>query len=276
MLFRVLGPLTAVNDPESPVEISRKKQRTLLGLLLLHANTAPSYGYIIEQLWHGRPPRSAHSNLKSYISQLRRLLHTEGSPSPIITSGSGYLIAVTEKELDALTFEDLAANGRTRLATGGLSRACDAFETALGLWRGEALHGIELGGDLARWAERLREERLSVTEDLFDAKLRLGRHSEIIGHLRALAAKHRLREHLHVQLMLALYRSGRQAEALDTYRALRSALVAQVGAEPGVTAQNLHRRILTADPTLVSEPMVSEILERVRTVLTMVNRSGAR
>ncbi|MFG1880268.1 BTAD domain-containing putative transcriptional regulator [Sphaerisporangium sp. NPDC049003] len=254
MLFRVLGPLSVSDHDGNLIDISRRKNRGLLALLLLHANVAVSQSYLVEHLWDGRPPKSADSNLKTYIFQLRRLLSSTHLPEPrIVTSRNGYALTVGHEDLDAAAFDLLVAEGRRRLADGDPRQAYELLEKALGLWRGDPLHGIDLAGDLAPWAGRLREEHVSATEDFFDVKLRLGRNWELIGRLRAWTSAHTLRERPHGQLMLALHRSGRHAEALDVYRNLRHALVTHVGTEPGADVRDLHQRILRDDPALLPE-----------------------
>ncbi|MEV6985706.1 AfsR/SARP family transcriptional regulator [Sphaerisporangium sp. NPDC051017] len=250
----MLGPLSLSGHNGKFIDISRKRHRGLLGLLLLHANVAVSQSYLVEHLWDGRPPKSADGNLKTYVSQLRRLLSSTGVPDlRIVTSSNGYAITVDPEDLDATVFDRLVADGRARLADDDLAGAYEVLESALGLWRGDPLHGIDLAGDLAPWAGRLREEHVSATEDFFDVKLRMGRNWELLGRLRAWTSVHGLRERPHAQLMLALHRSGRQAEALGVYRNLWRSLVTHAGTEPSGDVRDLHQRILRGDPALLPE-----------------------
>jgi DNA-binding SARP family transcriptional activator/DNA-binding beta-propeller fold protein YncE len=229
--FRILGPLE-VADNGSPVALGRGRQRALLALLLVHANEVVSNDRLIDELWGERPPPTAQTGLHGYVSQLRKLLGSER----VETRGSGYLLRVEEGEIDREQFESLARAGR--------------FADALAVWRGPALADFAYES----WAQaeigRLDELRLACLAGRIDSDLDAGREAELVGELEALVAAHPLRERFRAQLMLALYRSGRQADALDAYRAARQRFVEELGIEPGEELQELHKRILAHDPAL--------------------------
>ncbi|MGW4426583.1 AfsR/SARP family transcriptional regulator [Streptosporangium sp. NPDC004631] len=265
MLFRALGPLTLVGDVGDPVEIRRGKHSTLVALLLYAANSPLPQSYLIEHLWHGRPPQSAASNLKTYIAQLRRLMSpADPASAPIRTSRNSYKIEIKPDDLDTSAFETFTLQGREQAHTGNHSDAAELFAAGLRLWRGPALHGADLGPELMAWAEQLQEERLIVTEELVNAWLALGQHAEITGRLHSLADRYPLRERFHAQLMTSLYRSGRQAEALHVYQRLRRVLVEQIGVEPTPEVRELHQRILRGDSSLDLHLTAGQIAERAR------------
>ncbi|MEZ0072009.1 BTAD domain-containing putative transcriptional regulator, partial [Planotetraspora sp. GP83] len=227
--------------------------------------TPVSSGQLIERLWHGHPPASARSNLNTYLARLRRLL----PDTRLRTTPSGYVLAISDSEVDAAIFRRWAAEAADASRRGQHSNAINAFEQALALWRGNPLEGIEFDSDMAAWAEPLHEQHRTVTEDLFDVRLTLGRHAEIIGGLRSWIEKHPLRERPHTQLMLALHRDGRQPEALYVYEQLRRRLIEQFGAEPTTAAQDLHSRILSSDPNL-DLLTTNQIVQRIRQALLTV------
>ncbi|MEU9884461.1 AfsR/SARP family transcriptional regulator [Sphaerisporangium sp. NPDC051011] len=253
MLFEVLGPILVRNDEGEILQIARGLPRVLLALLLLKANLPIPADRLIDWLWHGKPPKSARSNLKTYVAMLRAVL-TPGS-LPVRTAGNGYLLVMEPDRLDATAFGRLAAGGRQAVRDHDLVGASRLFERALSMWRGEVLHGLDLRGELADWARRLEDERLTVSEDLIDVKLALGRHNDTIGDLLSHTARHPLRERGHAQLMLALYRSGRQSEALDAYHRLSHTLVDQTGVKPGLHLRELHAKILNGHPSLAHGPL---------------------
>jgi predicted ATPase/DNA-binding SARP family transcriptional activator len=245
MEFRILGPL----------ELRRGravgKQGTLLGLLLLRPNRVVSTGRLMEGLWAEGPPRSAGNLVQGYVSQLRRTL----GPDRIATAADGYRIAVEDDELDSLRFLRLAAKGRSALDAGDPGRAAAALDEALGLWRGEVLAGSALDPGAEPEALRLAELRLEAREARVEAELALGRHARVIGELEALVAEEPLRERPRELLMLALYRSGRQADALEAYRQARGVLTEGLGVEPGRALRRLERDILRQDPALDLPPV---------------------
>jgi DNA-binding SARP family transcriptional activator len=240
--FRILGPLEVV-DQGRPVPLGGARQRALLALLLTRANEVVSTERLIDELWGARPPATAANALQYHVSRLRKAL----APSEaIVTEQRGYLIRVGPDELDVLRFERLleqAEQSPPEVATELLRQALD-------LWRGPAL------GDLAQESfagvefARLEELRLIAVERRIEAELALGRHAEVVADLEAFVREHPLRERFRAQLMLALYRSGRQVEALGVYRAARRQLVEELGIEPGPDLQELERAILRQDPEL--------------------------
>jgi DNA-binding SARP family transcriptional activator len=231
---------------------ARRKQRVLLALLLLRPNTATATELLVDSLWPQRPPASALANLQSYVSDLRRLLHSPALPGRdrIHKTRGGYLLRVGHDELDAAVFERLAVDGRSSYAEGRYARAADSLLRALALWRGPVLDGLPLPDSLRLVADRLAELRLGAVEDAFDARLALGAHAVLVSELQTSTAHHPLRERLWGQLMLALYRCGRQADALDAYQRLYRLLDEELGVRPGRALQDLHQRILAADPEL--------------------------
>ncbi len=243
MEFRVLGPIE-VWQGDQPVKLGGPKQRSLLGALLLRTNEVVSSDRLIEELWGERAPASATNLIQGYVAELRRTLGAEA----ILTRASGYVLPVVEEELDALQFARLTRDALALPPDG----AAQALRTALALWRGPALSDVPLQGSARHEAERLNELRLEALAERIDADLACGRHHELVAELEALVAEHPLRERLRAQLMLALYRSGRQAEALLVYRKTRRALAGELGLEPSRELQTLEKAILTQDPALAA------------------------
>ncbi len=243
--LRLLGPLE-VSDDDRAVALGRGKQRSVLALLLLHANQVVSAERLIDGVWRGQRPQSAENTLQTYISRLRKVLGTER----ILTQAPGYLIRVQSEELDLVTFEGLAGRGRQALDAGKPTLAVDLLRRALGLWRGPALD--EFTYDLFAQAEiaRLEEARLAAVEDRIDSELALGRHVEVTAELESLIATHPLRERLRGQHMLALYRTGRQGDALNAYRSTHRLLLEELGINPSPPLKQLQTRILVQDPAL--------------------------
>jgi DNA-binding SARP family transcriptional activator len=253
MQFKVLGPLE-IRDGDRPVTCKGSKQRVLLGVLLLHANEIVSSDRLIGALWGERPPGTAAKALQVHVSQLRKLLEPErvpgGSSQILITRPPGYELRVEAGQLDLHRFEQAVREARLAAEAGRARQAANTLRGALALWRGPPLADLSFEDFLQTDITRLEELRLAALEDRLDADLVLGRHSEVIGELESLASQHPLRERLRAQLMLALYRSGRQAEALGVYRDTRHVLVEEVGIEPGPDLKDLERAILAQDPTL--------------------------
>ncbi len=245
MEFRVLGPLEVSADGE-PIAISAPRPRAVLAALLLRAGEAVSPDALAEAVWAGRPPASHASLLRLYASQLRRALPA----GRLVTRSPGYALVVEAGELDAERFERLLGDARTALLAGDARLGASLCARALALWRGDALADLA-GEPFARdEATRLDELRLACVETHIEASLQLGRHDDVLVQLEALVAEHPLRERLRGQLMLALYRAGRQAEALERLRAGRELLIAELGLEPGGELRALERRILLHDPSL--------------------------
>ncbi len=249
MRFEILGPLQ-VHDGMTPLSLGGGHQRKLLALLLLHANQAVSSDRLIEELWGGRPPETAAKALQGLVSQLRKQLGT----ATVETVSGGYLVRIDDGDLDALRFEQLLQDAR-RLENAD---ALLALREALSLWRGPALADFAYD-DFARGEiERLEELRETCIERRIELELALGRHDDLVPELEALVRAHPLRERLRHQLMLALYRSGRQAEALETYRDARTVLRDELGLDPGDDLQELQKAILAHDPAIAAPPRAAE------------------
>jgi YVTN family beta-propeller protein len=243
--FRILGALE-VWDGRNPVSIDAPKQRALLGALLLHPNETVSAERLIDELWGERPPATAGKVVQTYVVQLRRTLGRD----LIETRPPGYLLRIDEDALDAARFRTLATEAR-RLATAGHDeRARTLYGEALALWRGPPLADVTFESYGQNELDRLEEERLRVVVERIDCDLALGRHDELVPELDALVKRHPLHERLRAQLMLALYRSGRQGDALAAYQDARHALAEQLGLEPGEPLRQLERQILNHDPAL--------------------------
>jgi DNA-binding SARP family transcriptional activator len=232
--FRILGPLEVLGDDGRPVALPPAKPRALLVLLLLNRNRTVRTDMLVDQLWDERPPATATKTVQVYVSQLRK-----GLGDRLQTRPGGYELRVGDGELDADRFERLAGEGEYR----------DALE----LWRGPALDDVRGEAFARSAAERLEEARLAALEDRIDADLDAGRHAVLVGELEQLVEEHPLRERLRGQLMLALYRSGRQAEALDVYRRTRTLLADELGLEPSPELRELEQAILRQDQALRRE-----------------------
>jgi DNA-binding SARP family transcriptional activator/DNA-binding beta-propeller fold protein YncE len=243
--FRILGPLEVVGGANG-VSLDAPKVRALLGVMLLHPNEVVSLDRLIDELWGERPPATAAKIVQTYVSQLRHALGADA----IATRAPGYVLLVENEALDADAFRRLVAEARGFAATGDDEQACDIYREALALWRGPPLAGVVFESFARNEVERLDEERLSAVMDLADVELELGRHEEVVPELESLVGQHPLRERLRAQLMLALYRCGRQAEALAIYRDARRTLVEELGLEPGRELQALEQSILTHDRDL--------------------------
>jgi DNA-binding SARP family transcriptional activator/Tfp pilus assembly protein PilF len=248
--FRILGPFEVWHGDR--LLAVRAKQRVLLAALLLQANRVVAVERLVDQLWAESPPATATATLQTHISQLRKLLKVEPpSDQLIVTRASGYVLLVQPDQVDLQQFERLVDAARQAMAAGDAGGAAELFAQALGLWRGPALGGVALASPtLAGEAARLEEARLAALEDRIEAELALGRHARLVGELEALVAEEPLRERLQGLLMVALYRSGRQARALEVYQAARRMLRDELGLEPGRALQRLQQQILDADPSL--------------------------
>jgi DNA-binding SARP family transcriptional activator len=222
------------------------KQRALLALLVLHANQVLSTDRLIDELWGDDPPGTARAVLPGFVSSLRREL----GPNVILTRSPGYLVELEADRLDLGRFESLVAEGKQAAERGDPAAAAGRLREALGLWRGDALADLVDERFAGPTIFRLEELRLAALESRIEADLSLGRHGELVGELVALVADHPLRERLRAQLMLALYRSGRQAEALEAYRDARRLLVEELGIEPSTSLQALEGAILRHEPAL--------------------------
>jgi predicted ATPase/DNA-binding SARP family transcriptional activator len=242
MEIRLLGPVGLRLDG-GDVALGAPKLRSVLAMLALRANQPVSADALTEGLWGEEPPASAAKTLQVYISRLRKLL--DGPDAEIVTRGRTYELRVPADCVDALRFEHLVMDAA---AEGGAPEG--AAREALALWRGPALHDLADEPFAAAEIRRLEELWLRARELAIDDALAGGRHAEVVGELQALVAEHPLRERLHAQLMLALYRCERQADALEAYRNARAVLVEQLGLEPGAALRDLERAILAHDPEL--------------------------
>jgi predicted ATPase/DNA-binding SARP family transcriptional activator len=245
--FGILGPL-AVTDRGREPAIASGKQRALLAILLLHANEVVSSDRLIEELWGEHPPASAAKSLHVHVSRLRKALG--GREGPIITGPNGYSIRVARGQLDLERFTRLAEDGRQALGADDPERGAELLREALSLWRGPPLADFTFESFAQMEIGRLEELRLAALEDRIDADLARGQHAELVGELEALVAAQPLRERLRRQLVLALYRAGRQADALEAYRAARAQLMDELGLEPTPELRQLEQAILTHDVAL--------------------------
>ena len=238
--FRLLGPVEAIRDG-TPLPLGGRRQRALLALLLLQSGRAVSADRLAEELWHGRPPPGAAATLRAYVSKLRTAL---GDEAPISSSAAGYALEVPSEWVDARRFERLADEGREAWARGAARRAAERLRAALDLWQGRPFAGLEEESALQLEAQRLEELRLLALEDRIEADLTLGAAEDLVDELEMLAREHPYRERLWRQLMLALYRAERQADALAAYREARRMLDEELGLEPSEELKDLEVAIL--------------------------------
>jgi DNA-binding SARP family transcriptional activator len=248
--FRILGPLEVVGD-RGVVRLGGARQRATLAILLLNANRVVSVDRIVEDLYADAAPVTALKQVQRQISELRKAL---GSTSVIETRSPGYMIRLSPEQLDLHVFERLAAEAAEAFSAGDPRQAADLLRQALGVWRGDPLSDLAYESFAQASIERLREIRLAALEQRIDADLALGRHNELVAELEQLVQEHPVREQLHAQLMLALYRAGRQAEALEAYREARTRLVDGFGIEPSPGLKELERRVLEQDRRLELVP----------------------
>ncbi|WP_433790844.1 BTAD domain-containing putative transcriptional regulator [Actinoplanes sp. CA-252034] len=256
--FGVLGPVE-LRFHDRSLALPSVKQQALLGAGLLNANMVVSAGRLVDAIWGEQPPASAAGLVQTYVSGLRRLMSslTAAGPSPILTRAPGYVVRVPDGDLDLHAFEQLSASGEQAAANGDHRRAAALFREALGHWRGPAFDG--LGTPLFRAAAaRLDEARLAVLERRIDADAQVGPTGGLVAELTELVAAHPLREGLRALLMRSLYQLGRQGEALQVFQDGYLVLSEELGVEPGPQLQELHRKILHADPLLMAaEPAVT-------------------
>jgi len=245
MEFRLLGPLE-VEEHDHSLALGGVKQRSLLAVLLLHANQVVSADRLTDELWGAAPPRTAGKTIQVYVSKLRKELG-EGR---LTTRAPGYLLHVAQSELDLARFEELVGEARA----SDPASAAQKLREALALWRGPALADLAYEPFTQPEIARLEELRLAALELRIDADLATGRHADVVGELEALVAEHPLRERLRYLLMLALYRSARQADALDAYRQTRRELSEALGLEPSEDLRRLEQAILNHDPALDLPP----------------------
>lgn len=251
MSVHILGPVQVRRGAEVFTPKPRLA-RIFLAALTLRANRPVSSQVVSDALWGGRPPKSATSNLRSYLAGVRQLLPAESGVSITLGAG-GYCLRAPDEAVDVLQFSTLAAEGRALLAAGNSAEASSRLSRGLALWRGPALAGETAPDCLQGELHALEVRRLDAIEDNIAARLALAEHRELIVELTVLVGERPLRERLTAQLMLALYRSGRQVEALQAYQSLRSRLDDELGVLPSTEIRQLHRQILRADPALDQE-----------------------
>ncbi len=237
--FRILGPIQVLRDGE-PIPLGSHKQRAVLAILLLHPNEVVSTGRLIDDLWGEEPPAGDLKTLRSYVSRLRTALGKDGDREALLSRSPGYTVVIDEDGLDSAFFERLARVGHEALVRRDAASAAHTLHEALSLWRGPALSDFAYEPFAQAEIVRLEELRLAVTENRMEAELALGRHQQLVSELEWLIGTHPFREGLRAQLMLALYRSGRQAEALAAYRQARDVLVEELGIEPGSELRGLE------------------------------------
>jgi predicted ATPase/class 3 adenylate cyclase/DNA-binding SARP family transcriptional activator len=255
MDFRILGPLEALDEGES-VALGGAKRRAVLALLLLHANETVSAERLVDELWGEQAPATAAKTLQAHVSRLRKSLSGVGGAAGdvLLTRPHGYLLAIEHDRLDANRFERLLADGQSLLADDRPDEALSKLEDALALWRGPPLADLAYEPFAQAEIARLDDLRVVAMEALVEAKLALGRHADVIGTLEGLVDEHPYRERLRAQLMLALYRTDRQADALQAYQNARAKLVEELGIEPGERLRELERAVLAQDPALAHTP----------------------
>src|SRR5262252_4709332 len=252
--FRVLGPVE-VSNGAGLLRLGGPKQRALLADLALNAGTIVSTARLIEDLWGDDPPPSAGHTVEAYISRIRGILRDGSAREVLLSKPPGYLLDVGRDRVDAFRCEELVEEGTGAAGRGDDSKASAVFLDALGLWRGDALADVCEMPFPRVAARRLADRRLVALERRIESDLRLGRAQQLVAELEALAAAHPYHEPFHQQLMLALYRSGRQADALAVFRRARALLVGELGIEPGPELRKLEQAILRHDPELQGHPV---------------------
>jgi|SRR5690349_783029 len=253
LTFRVLGPFEVVVDAR-PVPVGGPRLRAVLARLLVHPGHLVGVGTLVDEIWHdATPPPDAERTIRTYISRLRAALgpHT-AAETPLVTSTPGYLLRVDGGSIDAHRFEHLAAAGRRALAAGHHDQAATQLATALALWRGDAFAEFTGHPTLAAAGARLARLRINTVEDRIAADLAVGSDADLVTELEALSKAHPERERIWEQLMTALYRAGRQAEALTVFRTARTVLINEHGIEPTPHLVETHHRILAQDPRLTA------------------------
>ena len=247
MRFGILGPLEAADEGGRGLVLGGRTQRSVLAILLLHANEVVARDRLIDELWSGSPPASAATSLHAHISRLRRAL---GEERRIVTTSGGYLIRVADGELDRDRFERLVEEGAGAISRGDWELGSGRLRDALSLWRGPPLSDFRYDSFAQAEIARMEELHVGAVERRIEAELALGRDAQVVGDLERLVREHPYRERLRGQLMLVLYRTGRQADALAAYQAARRTLVQELGIEPSVELRELEQRMLRHDPSL--------------------------
>ncbi|MEU4209208.1 AfsR/SARP family transcriptional regulator [Streptomyces sp. NPDC026206] len=257
--IQVLGSLKLATSEHHNIvdELTAPKPRKIIALLAMQANHVVPTAAMARELWGDNPPASVQTTLQTYVLQVRRLLSRASGLSSreiarriLVTKFGGYQLNLRHGDMDVHEFDRLAAEGRQALADGHDEAAARLLTEALALWSGPPLVDIQAGPLLEAEIRRLEENRLTALMQRVDAKLRLALHHELPGELAGLAAQYPMNENLHAQYMLSLYRCGRCPDALEVFRRLREHLVGELGLEPSLRIQGLHRAMLTADPAL--------------------------
>jgi predicted ATPase/DNA-binding SARP family transcriptional activator len=250
--FAILGSFEVADDEGRPVAVGGLKRRAVLAILLMHANEVVSTDRLIEYLWAGEPPASATKSLQVHVSRLRGALGNKGvGEHRLVTLGAGYLLRVTPGELDAERFERLVDEADALSTADSAELAAVKWREALEMWRGEALSDFAYDSFAQPEIARLSELRVGALERRIAADMAVGRDAQVIAELERLVHEHPYREQLRAQLMLALYRTGRQAEALQAYQDTRAALVEELGIEPSAELRTLHEAVLAQDASLL-------------------------
>lgn len=250
MLFRILGQVAVVGDDDEVIIVGARRQRSLLARLMLDANRVVSGSVLVDWVWGGSLPAHPETALHVVVSRLRSTLGPYGAR--IVAEATGYRLDVGPEEVDLLWAESLLRDGRLALASNEASQAADSFDRALALWTGDPLQDVHEIASSQEVSPRLRELRVTLVEARNDAYLVDGRHLEVLGDIQSWVAAEPLREHLWAQQIAALYRAGRQAEALRACEALRKTLRDELGLEPSAEIRQLERRVLDQDPSLVA------------------------
>jgi predicted ATPase/DNA-binding SARP family transcriptional activator len=266
---RLLGPLEVLEE-ERTLALAGEKPRALLIALALRAGEVVSVDQLCEALWEGSPPQTAAATLQMHVAKLRKTLGRDA----IVTDPAGYRLALASEAIDARRFERRLVAGRAALRAGDAERAARLLSQALALWRGEVLADVAYAAFAQAERRRLEELLLEAREERIEADLACGRAAELVPELEALASEHPLRERLRGQLLIALYRSGRQAEALNAYQEARRLFLEELGIDPSPELQELHRRILNQDRELVAETPAGERLRLPAAPTPLVGRKG--
>jgi DNA-binding SARP family transcriptional activator/streptogramin lyase len=259
--FRILGPLEVWSEGRSLV-LGSPKQRALLAVLLLHANEPLSRDRLVDELWGETPPATVNAALSGYLTKLRRVLANGDGESALATRAPGYVLHVEPDALDAAVFERLVGDGRAALGRGEADEAAARLGEALALWRGRAMADLADEPFAQPAIRRLEELRVAAAEERIEADLALGRHDALVPELEALVSEQPYRERLRAQLIVALYRSGRQADALAAYRTARRTLADELGLEPSRRLQELEQAILHQDPALAAPAVTTPLLRQ--------------
>jgi DNA-binding SARP family transcriptional activator len=252
-----------MTGPDGRVRIGGAKERLVLALLVLRAGEVVSRDALVDALWADHPPATAVKTMQGYVARVRKALDAAGMPGLMVTRAPGYVLHASSQATDVVSFEAHARAGHMALVAGDGARARMELSRGLEQWRGEALADCRGGGWATTEALRLDEQRLVTLEDRVDADLMLGAHGAAVGELESLVARYPLRERLWAALMLALYRSGRQADAVRAYQRAREVLVGELGLEPGHELRRLEAAILVGDPSLDAPTLVGRAAEVV-------------